>query len=139
MVNLGELSKLLDQGFLMGDHVHAGDDGEFRFRLKTITPLAEVEANNDADAAFEAASTKDSTAKNIFSAIEILARCIDSVNGVPLQNVPGADGGNDLEKRRSIVKRFSEKLLLDLWSSYQEIRVSTIPAGTKEEEDAVKK
>lgn len=139
MVNPGELTKLLEQGFLTGEYIHTGVDGDFRFRLKTITPLSEVVAQKDADANFEKASTKDASAKNIFSAIEILARCIDSVNGTPLQNIPGAEGTTDLEKRRSIVERFSEKLLLDLWASYQEVRSPTVLDGTEEESEAIKK
>lgn len=139
MANPGELTKLLEQGFLTGEHLHSSPDGEYRFSLKTITPLDEVQAQKDAEEHFELAATKDTSAKNIFSAIEVLARSIKSVNGVDLESIPGAAGQNDLEKRRSIVKKFSEKLLLDLWSSYQEVRAPTLLQGTEEENDAVKK
>lgn len=139
MTNLGELTKLLQQGYITGEYVHSSEDGDYRFVIKTITPLDEVAAQKDANHWYQASGANEDTARNVFSAIEILARSIRTVNDVDLDKVPGAEGANNLEKRRYLVSKFSEKLLLDLWAKYQELRTGTDLTGSDEENEAIKK
>ena len=139
MVEVGDLTKLLEQGFLNSTYVYEGPDGKFEFKLKTLLPLEEVAASRDTDSRFEEAGSKDDNAKSIFLAIETLIRCVETVNGVPLEQVPGAEGETPLKKRRSLANRFSQKLLLDLWAEHQKLRSKMFPTGSEEEEEALKK
>ena len=136
MTNLGELTKLLEQGFLTGEYIHTSQDGVYRFEIKTITPLEEVQAEKAARG-YDASSSESD--QRVYSAIEILARCITKVNGVDLESVPGAEGTTALEKRRSILKRLSSPLVLGLWEKYQAVRNTTQLEGDKEESEAIKK
>lgn len=138
---IGDLTKLLQQGFLAEKYVFEGEAGRFEFKFRTLLPLEEIAAVRDADSRFEESSSKDPQAKNIYLAIETLARCIESVNGVPFEQVPGSDPKADtpLKQKRSLANQFSQRLLLELWNKHQELRSKMFPKGTPEEEQELKK
>jgi hypothetical protein len=136
MTTLGELTKLLDQGCLTGEYIHTSTDGSYTFELKTVTPLEELQATKDA-AKYDAAA--DEYDMRVYNAIETLARCVTRVNGIELEKLPVVEGTTSLDKRRSVIKRLSETLLIGLWTKYQEIKKGTTLQGTKEEADVVKK
>jgi hypothetical protein len=141
MSEIGDLSKLLKQGFINTTYTYDGEDGKFVFKLKTLKPLEEIAAQRDAEKRFEEVSLKDTDVQSIFLAIETLAWAIESVNGTPLELVPGSDpaADTDLRKRRSLLNQFSQKLLLDLWKEYNQLRSKTFLTGTPEEDAALKK
>lgn len=119
---LADLRLLLDYGFLTDKCIVKTPGGEFRFELKTITPLEEADAQQ---AVVVRVGASDETAKNIHTAIELLARCITKVNGVALEEYPNAKGDTALQKKRYVVSKFSEKLMLPLWKSYQDLKART--------------
>ncbi len=123
---LADLRLLLDYGFLTDKCVIPTDKGEFRFELKTITPLEEVEASQAVTARLtQAGNADDDTARNVQTAIELLARCITTVNGVNLEDHPNAKGDSPLQRRRYVLSKFSEKLMLPLWQTYQKLKTRT--------------
>lgn len=130
---LADLNQLMDFGFVTEPCSIKTDNGEFRFELKSITPLEEVHAQKEVSAR----SGADETAKNIHTAIEFLARTIVSVNGVPLQDHPSAQGKDPLERKRYVVSKFSEKLMLPLWNAYKSMKAKV--NGIDEESDDLKK
>lgn len=134
---LGDLTKLLEQGYLEGEHIHKSKDGDFRFELKTLSPLEELEAQR---AAKNQRRPDDiESADLVYLAIEVLARSVTKVNGISLENVPGAEGQDFLSKKRSILKKVGESILVGLWQSYQKLKNSTTLSGTEEEAEEVKK
>lgn len=137
MTTLGELTKLLDQGYLDGEYLHSSKDGDYKFVLKTISPLDEISAQKDADRLYDSNPGEDD--RSVYVVIETLSRSILSVNGIPLEQLPGSEGSAPLEKKRSLVKKFSQKLLVAIWAKYQEIRKGTQFEGGSEESEAVKK
>ena len=134
---LGDLTKLLDQGYIEGEHIHSSKDGDFKFELKTLSPLEELEAQR----AVKAHRKPDDieSADLVYLAIEVLARAVTRVNGIVLENVPGAEGSDSLSKRKSILKRVGESVLVSLWQSYQKLKSSTSLSGTEEESEQIKK
>jgi len=131
MTQPGDLTKLLQQGYLNTEYKYQGKDGVFTFKLKTLIPLVETEIDKDVNARFASAELTDENARSIFLAIETLIRSVETVNGIPLENVPGAVGDTVIEKRRFLLDRFSQELLLSVWRGYQDLKQKTFP----EEED----
>lgn len=137
MTSLGDLTKLLDQGYLTGEYIFTSGDGDYKFTIKTLSPLEEVQAQRDATTT--TTSTTNEYEHRVREAIETLSRCITNVNGIELDKIPGAQGTTELDKKRSVTQRFSETILVDLWKKYQELKTKANPTGTKEEADVVKK
>lgn len=135
---LADLRFLLDFGFLTEKCVISTDKGEFRFELKTITPLEEVEANQVVATRLAQSGNADDAAKNIQTAIELLARCIVSVNGVNLEDHPHAKGDSALQRKRNVVSKFSEKLMLPLWQTYQKLKTN-VASEAEGDSDELKK
>jgi hypothetical protein len=136
MTSLGDLTKLLDQGYLTEEYLFNSADGDYKFEIKTISPLEEVQAQKRASS--QVVNPTEYEAK-VHEAIETLSICVTKVNGIELAKLPGAKGETELEKARSIVKRFSEKILVDLWVQYQDLKRKSLPSGTKEEAETIKK
>lgn len=141
MVELGDLTKLLDQGHLSEEYAYSSDQGEYRFRLKTLTPLQDLEARRAAKktSLADGVSEEDTNSYSVYEAVELLSRAVQEINNVKLEEVPAAQGSSLLEKRRSIISKLSEQLLLDLWKKYNDMRVKSTLSGTEEEDEAVKK
>jgi hypothetical protein len=141
MVNLADLSKLLNQGHLTEEYVLDTPDGTFKFKMKTLTPLEEIEVDMIIDQILKGRGivVDDQKYRPTYGSIELLSRVITEVNSVPFEAVPGAVGENALEKRRSLVTKFSLGLLLKLWVFYNEMKSKISLNGTKEESEEIKK
>lgn len=139
MVNLGDLTKLLNAGHITDEYVYQSEDGTYKFKLKTLTPLEDDAARDQAEQYSLKNNEVDLNKRNIHDAVEILAIAITEVNDVSLEKVPGAKGETDLEKRRFILRNFSENLLLGLWKKYNDMRKDTSLSGDEQEDEAVKK
>lgn len=130
---LADLNKLLDYGFLVETYIVSTEHGDFRFEMKTLTPLQETQAQQ----MVEANAGTSELSQNVHIAIELLSRCIQTVNGVALEQHPLAQKfeGGVLNKKREVVARFSERMLINLWKQYQELRAK----ASGMDEDAIKK
>jgi len=132
---LADLNKLLDFGFLKEEHVIKTPNGDFRFVLETISPLEEAQAYQR----MEKISGDSEVARNTNIIIELLARSIKTVNDVPLEDHPYASkfvGQVPLDRKREVVAKFSEKLLLPLWTKYETLKNKT---GVTQADEEVKK
>lgn len=134
---LGDLTKLLNQGFVEGEYLYPSKDGDFRFELRTLSPLEELEAQRAAKAQRKPDDIE--AADLVYLAIEMLARATTKVNGIVLENVPGAEGQDSLSKKKSILKKVGESVLVGLWQSYQKLKTSTTLSGSQEEAEQIKK
>ena len=133
---LADLNQLLDYGFLTENLTVDTGKGEFRFELKSITPLEEAEASK----AVRIRVQEDDTLElNVHTAIEFLARTVTKVNGIELEKLPYAKGDTDLQRKRSVIAKFSEKLMNPLWETYLTLKRKSSGTLTPEETDAVKK
>jgi hypothetical protein len=141
MVNLGDLSKLLDQGHITTEYVFQSQEGDFKFKMRTLTPLEDVEATSSTEAERLRRNIKedDSGSRVTLYAIEVLSRAIENVNGISLESVPGAQGESALGKRRYIIQKLGEKLILALWKAYNKMRTDIQLDGTEAESEAIKK
>jgi len=130
---LGDLNKLIEQGYITDKYIYDAPTGSYEFVLKTLSPIDEVEC-------FKAIEKFEmDQEKTINLTIEFLARSIESVNGVALEQVPGAEGQTSLDKKRSTLKKLSGKMILGLWAKYQSLSESTTPTGSQEELEEIKK
>jgi hypothetical protein len=141
MVNLADLSKLLNQGHLSEEYILDTSDGTFKFKMKTLTPLEELEVDMIIDEVLKSKNIAidDQKYRPTYGSIELLSRAITEVNSVPFEAVPGAMGEDALQKRRSLVTKFSLELLLKLWIFYNEMKNKISLKGTKEESEEIKK
>jgi hypothetical protein len=137
MVNLGDLTKLLSHGHLTDEYILKSAIGEYKFVFRTLTPYEDVETNMVIKDVLD--KQEDEGTKITLMALETLARAIISVNDLPLESIPGAEGDSTLDKRRDVVKKLSRQAMLALWSRYLRLLEKTAPQNTPEEEEAIKK
>ena len=132
---LADIVSLLDFGYATEPCTIPTSNGEFRFELKTLSPLEELEARK----IVTGMNLQDEQAVNLFTAIELLARSITTLNGIPFENFPGAQGDSALTKKKFVLGRLSEKVMLPLWVAYQRVKDKATLDGTSEEAEALKK
>lgn len=130
---LGDLSKLIEQGYVTDKYVHETPTGSYEFVLKTLNPLEEVECFKVIEK-FELDQER-----TINLTLEFLTRSIQTVNGVELEKVPGTEGDSVLDKKRSILKKLSGTIILGLWAKYQEMNKTVSPTGSEAEQEEIKK
>lgn len=141
MVNLADLSKLLNQGHLAEECVLDTPDGTFKFKMKTLTPLEELDIDMTIDQILKSKNLdpNDQKYRPTYGAVELLSHVITEVNSVPFESIPGAIGQSVLERRHSLVSKFSLELLLKLWVFHLEMKNKITLQGTKEENEEIKK
>lgn len=132
---MADIHKLLDFGYVTEPCSIKSDAGEFRFELRTLSPLEELEARREV----LAMDLKDDQSVNMMMAVELLGRSITTLNGVAFDSFPGAQGTTPLAKKKYVVSKLSEKVMLPLWSAYQNVKAKASLDGTPEEEEALKK
>jgi len=132
---LADIISLLDFGYATETCSIPTEKGEFRFELKTLSPLEEIEARQ----VVKQMSLQDEQSTNLHSAIELLARSITTLNGVPFENFPGAQGSTPLEKKKFVLAKLSDKVMVSLWVAYENTKAKTTLDGTPAEEEALKK
>jgi len=139
MIGLGDLKKLLGEGHLKNEYTYSSENGDFKFAIKTLTPLEEALAHRDAEMFFTQDNIKRDSDRSSYIAVEILSYAIESVNNVPLEKMTEAVGETDVEKRRFFIKSFGPGLLIELWKFYNTLQDKILIKNTKEEDEAVKK
>lgn len=133
---LGDLTKLLDVGYLTDVYVFKSEEGEYKFTLKTISPMQESEIYDEVNnKSFKEGSELRFMTLTTF----LLAASVQSVNGIELDKVPGCEGATSTEKKRSLLGKLSSQLLVGLWDKYKELQSKTTTKGTEEESEQLKK
>jgi len=133
---LGDLTKLLDVGYLTDVYSFTSDEGEYKFVLKTISPMQESEIYDEVN---NKNFKEGSELRFMTLTTYLLAASVQSVNGIDLDKVPGCEGSSSIEKKRSILGKLSAKLLLGLWDKYKELQNKTTLKGDQEEAEQLKK
>jgi len=137
---LGDIQKLINEGHLKGEYTYTSEsDEEYRFTFRTLSPIEEVYAERDSKTFYDQDKITRETDILVYRVNEILSRALISANGVPLQGVPGAEGTTDLDKKRFVVKRLGQQMVLKLWTKYNILLAKTMPQSTPEEAEQVKK
>lgn len=108
-----DLSLLVTTGLIREEAVVGG----YKFVLKTLTTAE----NNQVLAAV--ASVDDDLGKLGVLRIAVLARAVETVNGVPLENVPGGDPNvtDKMAKRENLLGLFQLQMVTKLFQVYAEM------------------
>jgi len=104
-----DLSQLISTGSISEEKVVGG----FKFRLRTLN----ARENNEVLASIM--SAKDDFEKLGRIRIAVLSRAIETVNGVPLEHVPGVDGKLPIMQRKeSLIGNLQLSLVVELFNVY---------------------
>lgn len=126
-----DLSLLVTTGQIREEYVVGG----FKFVLRTLT----AKENNEVLAAV--ANTDDDLGKLGALRICVLARAIDTVNGVPLEHCPGGDSGlQGMARRENLLGLFQLQMIVKLFDHYAEMleRSEAVFNNAVEDEEVLK-
>lgn len=126
-----DLSLLVTTGLIREETVVGG----FKFVLRTLTTAE----NNEVLAAV--ASVDDDLGKLGVLRVAVLARAIETVNGVPLENVPGGDPNvTGLAKRENLLGLFQLQMVTNLFQVYSDMleRSEQVFSNAVEKDDLLK-
>jgi hypothetical protein len=137
---IGELTKLLEQGYLATNHVVKTPAGEYIFKIKTLSPKDEVEARLVAEQKAKLDQIEVSDPRYyLYMAIEFVARCVESVNESPIEKIPGVEGETVQEKRKSFAQKLSSTMLQSIWKEYNNLQEKALKEFENITDEQVKK
>lgn len=129
---LGDLTKLFEHGNITKICEVKTDDGSiFTFKLRTLTPIEDVECREKAQKAGEQKFVT-------YYTTYLFCRAIETINDVKLEDMPIATGSTVDEKRLSVVSRLGQVFMMPLQKAYAEL-LNRITIDDEAKEEEVKK